>query len=398
MPCKNLRFLVVEDHEFQRKVLVQLLTMLGAQAVYGAEDGIAALRVMRDPDRPVDIVISDLAMPGMDGMEFVRHLSESGARVSLILTSAVDRTLLASVGSMAQAYKVNLLGVVPKPVTAVKLTPLIEQYRASKPLPSSPTGRYPLEEIARAWSQDEFEPWFEPKVELASGQVKGMSAVPRWQHQQEGMLAGEDFLPSIAARGLNDDFVWMMLRKSAAQCREWSDKGNDVTVSVNVAFDSLTDVDLAARVQQIAQKEGLEPRMLILSVTEAALNTELARALENLARLRVMGFGLGIDDFGSGLMATEQLSRVAFTELKIGDAFVTGSDFDETIRAGLAVSLETASQLKVQSVAGGIRSKEEWNLLHEWGCVLGQGPFISPPLAGSAVSRWLRHWRDARLN
>lgn len=397
MPCRNLRFLVVEDHEFQRKVLVQLLTMLGAEAVYGAEDGISALQVIRDPDRPVDIVISDLAMPGMDGMEFVRNLSEGGARVSLILASAVDRHLLASVGSMAQAYKVNLLGVVGKPVTAVKLTPLIELHRASRPQPVNPTSRYSLEEIARAWSQDEFEPWFEPKVELESGLVKGLSAVPRWRNQQEGVLAGEDFLPSIAARGLNDEFVWMMLRKSAAQCRQWHDKGHEVAVSVNISFDSLTDPDLAARVQQAAQKEGLEPRFLILSITEAALNTELARALENLARLRVMGFGLGIDDFGNGLMATEQLSRVAFTELKIKDTFVTGSDSDESIRAGLAVGLDMANHLKVQTVAGGIRSKEEWNLLHEWGCMLGQGPFISPPLAGGEVSRWLRHWSEARL-
>ena len=75
-------------------MLVQLLNSLGAQAVHSAEDGHAALQVIRDPDRPVDIVVSDLAMPGMDGMEFIRHLSDTGAKVSLILASALKKNLL----------------------------------------------------------------------------------------------------------------------------------------------------------------------------------------------------------------------------------------------------------------------------------------------------------------
>ena len=129
MPCKSLRFLVVEDHDFQRGALVRLLKTLGAPTVYDAGDGHAALQVIRDSSRPVDIVISDLAMPGMDGMEFVRHLGETGARVSLILASAVDDALLASVGAMAHADEISLLGVIGKPPTAAKLAPLIEAHR-----------------------------------------------------------------------------------------------------------------------------------------------------------------------------------------------------------------------------------------------------------------------------
>lgn len=396
MPCRKLRFLVVEDHEFQRRALAQLLTTLGAEAVYSAEDGQSALQVIRDPDRQVDIVISDLAMPGMDGMEFIRHLSETGTRVSLILVSAVDRDLLASVGNMAHAYKVKLLGAIGKPATAVKLTPLIELHRSGKHEPENPDPGFSLNEIAEAWTYDEFEPWFEPMVDLATGGVRGMSAVPRWRHPQQGLIKPDRFMASIEARGLNDDFVWLMLQKSAAQCRKWIDQGHELVVSVNLSFNSLTDVNLASRVQQIAQKEGLDPRHMTLGVNEAALHTELARALENLARLRIAGFGLAIDDFGSGPMAVEQLSLVAFTELKIMSSFVTGADCDDTARAGLAVGLELASQLKLKTVAGGIGSKQEWNLLYEWGCGLGQGPFISVPLQSDAVPGWLARWRIQR--
>ena len=392
MPCSDLNFLVVEDHEFQRLALVQLLLTLGAKAVHGAEDGRAALQIMRDTDRPVDIVISDLMMPGMDGMALVRHLSETGDRVSVILTSALDKELLLSIGAMAEAYKVKLLGVVGKPATAVKLRPLIELHRLRAPGSPNPEARFSLDDIARAWTSDEFAPWFEPAVELGTGNVRGMNAVPRWNHSELGVLEAAEFMPSIQARGLNDDFAWLMLRKSAAQCRKWHEQGHELVVSVNASFASLTDVDLAPRIQQMAVNEGLDPRFMVLTVNEDSLDTGQGRALESLARFRVAGFGLGIDDFGSGFMAVDQLSRVAFTELKIKSSFVAESGSDESARAGLAVALDLAQRLRLKTVASGITSKHEWNLLYEWGCAFGQGPFIADPLQAEQVLSWLSQW------
>lgn len=393
MPCRDLRLLVVEDHEFQRRMLMELLRGLGADAVFGAEDGQSALQVLRDPSRRIDIIISDLDMPGMDGMEFIRHLSETGARASLILSSALEQDLLSSVANMAVAYKVNLLGVIGKPVTAAKLVPLLEAHRQSRRAPAGADAEFALDEIAEAWTHNEFEVRFEPKIHLGTGRVHGMHASARWRHPVRGVLRPEVFMPSIRARGLNDDFVWMTVQKTAAACKAWQARGIELVASVNIAFDSLTDTDIAARVRETATREGIEPRSMVLSVAEQSVDTVQPKALENLARLRKDGFGLAIDDFGAGPMAVERLSLVAFTELKILSSYVSGADRDETVRAGLAVGLEAASQLKLITVADGIRSKEEWRLLHEWGCHLGQGPFISDPLEADAVPGWLSRWR-----
>ena len=390
MPCSNLRFLVIEDNDFQRAMLVRMLTTLGATGIEQAADGASGLAVLVDPARPVDIVISDLAMPGMDGLEFIRRLGESCNRVSLAVVSAVDRPLLASVANMARAYKVNLLGAIGKPATAVKLVPLVEKHRTGK-MPSARPGeiRFSADEIAQAWKRHEFAPWFEPVVRMVTGATSAMSSVPHWRHPELGMLPAEAFMASIRARGLQDSMTWLMLRKSAACCSAWQRQGPGVPVSVNLGFASLTGNDLAREVELATAAANLDARMMSLTLTEETLHTELPHALENLARLRVHGFGLCLDDFGSGPMASEQLALVAFTQLKIKSSFVTGAGHGEADLAGVASGLDFCSRLRIDSVAAGIDTQDKWDLLLSWDCTHAQGAHIAPPMEAGAVPLWL---------
>lgn len=393
MPCTNLRFLVVEDHAFQREMLVRMLTSLGSAAVHEAADGAAALEVLRDRTKPVDIVVSDLAMPGMDGLEFVRRLSEDCDPVSLILTSALERSLLASVANMARAYDVNLLGVVGKPLSAVKLTPLIAKHRAPRSgamTPATTTG-FSADDVARAWKRDEFEPWFEPMADLQTGAIVGMTAVARWRNPGLGVLLPDAFLPSLKARGLADSLAWLMLRKSAEQCRRWRDAGHVLRIIVNLDFESLTAPDLATGVEETIVAQQLDASSVVLAINEDALRADVPRTLETLARLRLKGFGLLLDDFGSSWMMVEHLALVAFTELKIKGEFVHGK-FGESDLAGIAVGLELAAQLGIPAIAGGVVSEAKWKLLRDWECRYAQGAFMSPALAADAVLPWLATW------
>lgn len=137
MHIAELRFLAVEDHEFQRGVWLRILAGLGATKISVAADGREALIVMAR-DTPVDIIISDLDMPGMDGAEFMRHLGETGLPVSVILASALDALLLASVETMAREYGVRILGIIEKPITPAKLEALIKLHEPARPNPASP--------------------------------------------------------------------------------------------------------------------------------------------------------------------------------------------------------------------------------------------------------------------
>jgi EAL domain-containing protein (putative c-di-GMP-specific phosphodiesterase class I) len=394
-----LRFLIVEDHEIQRRLLSSMLARLGATDVLEACDAESALCLLREALPPVDIVISDLGLPGMDGIEFIRTVGALELPVVMAVVSTVDGALLASVETMAAAYNIPLLGVLRKPLTLVALQGLITRYRRPVGTAGVELGSdrlYSAQEVRGGLDRDEFEPFFQPKVELANGRVRGFEALARWRHPQAGVLGPQAFLLEMEAQGWIDDLTWTMLRKSAQCCRRWRTDGHDLSVSVNLSVSSLADVQLADRVAATVSNEGLEPGSVVLELTEtAAAGERLGEALENLARLRLKGFGLAIDDFGTGYSSLQQLSRVAFTELKIDRSFVTDAAVRQSAMVVLQSSLEMARRLNLKSVAEGIETAAEWNLLRALGCDLAQGYFIAAAMEARSVAAWI-HSRSGR--
>ena len=317
MKLSELRFLVVEDHEFQRKTLVRALQGLGGMHMLEAADGQDALACFHNAPQAIDIIICDLDMPNMDGMEFIRHLGETGTKASIILISALDRNLLSSVETMTQAYGITLLGAIEKPATPEKLRDLIKRHGTLAPRPAAPQAAIPDAEIIEALDKAQFEPFFQPKVDLVTGEVAGAEALARWRHPQRGMVPPNAFIRVLENKGLIDNLTWIMVDRSAAACVTWRKHGLLVTVSVNLSLKSLNDPAIADRITDLVQERGLQPCDMILEITESAAMTGVARALENLARLRVKGFGLSIDDYGTGYSSMQQLARIPFTELKL---------------------------------------------------------------------------------
>ncbi len=393
MKTAELHFLVIEDHDFQREMLVGLLASIGVTHIVEAVDGRTALEVLRGRTRPIDIIISDLDMPGMDGMEFIRHVGEAGLPVAMILASAHERALLASVGTMVEAYGIQLLGTVEKPVTARKLEALTSLYQvpvAPKLKPASVF--FSAEEICAALAARLFEPLFQPKVDIATGALKGAEALARWYHPERGIVGPYAFIPTMEAIKCIDELTWIMLEKAAVACREWRAGGLDMTVSVNLSLASLTKVGLAERITDLVKAQMLEPRHMILEVTETIAMTDVARALENLTRLRIKGFGLSIDDYGTGYSSMQQLSRIPFTELKIDQSFVMNAIEKQSCRVILESSVDIARKLGLKAVAEGVETRADWALLKSLGCDTAQGYFLAKPMAATTLVEWAAGW------
>ena len=405
MGLSELKFLAVEDHEFQRGMLLKMLARLGATQVSTAADGYAALEIVMAPGAAIDIIISDLDMPGMDGLEFMRHVGEAHIPVSIILASALESVLLDSVETMTRAYGVKILGVIQKPITPEKLAALIKLHlpaQVNANLARADGLSFSIEEIIQGISNDEFEPFFQPKVELASGRIKGAEALARWRHPQKGIVAPYAFVGSLEDHNQIDKLTWLILSKSVDFCCEWrTASGLDVSVSVNVSPKSLADVNFADRVTDLVKRKSLDCQNIILEVTESAATTEIGHSLETLSRLRMKGFGLSIDDYGTGYSSLQQLARIAFTEIKLDQSFIRGAATQQAARTILESSIDMAKKLGILTVAEGIETEEDWDLLRELGCDLAQGYLIAKPAESGEFMAWAGdrpglHWRLKR--
>ena len=339
MLVEDVSVMVVEDDAFQRRMLVRILTDMGVKKIDQAPEGNSALNMLLDRIEPIDIVISDLDMPTMDGMELIRHLGEQQSVGSVIVTSGLDPSLINSVETMARAYGIDLLGGIEKPVTQPNLGRLFKRFLlegASKQVGvSGPT--FTLDEIRKGIESLEFYPYYQPKVEIATGRVVGAEALVRWLHPKHGVILPAHFIPQIEEADLVDDLTWNILAGAATHCRRLREHGFDMSVAVNLSLKSLTNTGIAERVMEILRSAGIEPCHIILEVTETAAISNVGHVLENLARLRMKGLGLAIDDYGTGYSSMQQLSRIPFTELKIDRSFVADAARQERLKVMVSV-------------------------------------------------------------
>ncbi len=384
MQASELSFMVVEDDDFQRRMIVGMLRSLGVTEVREADNGKRALEVLHAADtRPVDIEICDLDMPEMDGLEFLRHMGQENSTASVVILSAMDEVLLVSVRKMAQAYGIKLLGVIKKPVTLAQLEALIFQYKRSGNKLQQPAAAAPcfnLEEILQGVRAKQFEPFFQPKVELTTGRLMGAEALARWNHPEQGVIGPSAFIPPLEQGGKMDELTFLMLEKAAAACRQLHDKGYALSVSVNLSLVSLGDTTLADRITQVVRDAGVDPQCITLEITESAAMTDVAHALENLARLRMRGFGLSIDDYGTGYASMQQITRIAFTELKIDRSFVKDFATNQALHIVVKSSIKMAHKLQVKSVAEGVETQQDWDTLKDMRCDTAQGYLIARPM------------------
>ncbi len=249
-----------------------------------------------------------------------------------------------------------------------------------------------LEDIWRGIEADEFFPYFQPKIRLHGMELAGVEALMRWRHPAHGVLTAGAFLPLVADNFLFEDLAFHMLEKSVAQCRNWQDQGIDVPVSVNLSPDLLLDPQLPERIEAKLREQALANDRLIIEIPESAVANSSAQALDGLIQLRVKGFQLAIDDYGTGHCERAQIERIPASELKIDRMMLAGAARGPKLKALLRQSVDIARELNLAAVAEGVESQEEWDLVNELGCDLAQGYFIARPMAGEELVGWLPVW------
>ncbi len=394
MSWSELRVMVVEDHGFQRRIALRLLTELGVSRVLEGSDGLHALEQLRVQASPPDVVLVDLDMPGMDGIECIGHIAQERLARSVVVVSALDPALLNTVQTMARAYGLRVLGSVEKPLTREKLETVLARFdEHAGEEQDDAAGEVDIQSIAAALRNGEIVAWFQPQVEFANGKVVGVEALARWERPDGSVVKPHQFVPVMEREGLANALTDRMLDEACRWKQRWDHGGQRLKLSVNVSATALADPSAADRYQSIVESYDIDPEEVILEITESTLMTDAARGLGLLARLRLKGFGLSIDDFGTGYSSLAQLSQIPFTELKIDQGFVFGAHAQPRKRAVVEASLDLSRKLGLVTVAEGVESVEDWQMLAELGCNIAQGYLIARPVPGSELQATIARWR-----
>jgi len=391
---ESLSILVLDDDAFTVALLTHMLRTQGCTRVSACERGEDALALVVPEEGP-ELILCDLNMPGMDGIEFVRRLVDRGFQGSLILVSGEEPRLLKTAEQLVKAHGIPVLDCLSKPVSPERLGQALARWR---PRPSArvKAGReaYPAEAVARAIAQGELVNFYQPKVEVASGRVVGVETLVRWRHPEDGLVFPDQFIAVAEAHGLIDDLTRVVLAAALVQTRAWQEAGLDLRVAVNVSMDNLAALAFADFVALTARDAGVAPQQVVLEVTESRLMGDLRAPLEVLTRLRLKRFHLSIDDFGTGHSSFTQLRNIPFNELKIDQSFVHGAATDGTARAIYDASLGLGRQLDMEVVAEGVEDLEDWAFLQATGCPLAQGYFIARPMPAPELADWVLQWAD----
>ncbi len=392
-----MRTLLVDDEPFALKVLTHQLARLGCAELLPCEHARDALSLLEVEGHDIDLVFCDLQMPGIDGVEFVRHLARLRYTGSLVLVSGEDARIVRTAQKLAEAHNIRVLGAVAKPVQNDLLQQMLLRHSEGGGIARSVPEAGPTAiELTHALTEGQLILHYQPTVDLATVELVGVEALVRWQHPHAGLVFPDQFIGLAEEHALIDALTRAVLIAALQQARQWKEQGLDLQMAVNVSMDNLADLDFPDTVARLAGEAGVALPRLLLEVTESRLMKDVRAPLDILTRLRLKRIGLSIDDFGTGHSSLAQLRDVPFDELKLDRSFVNGAASDQRLGAIVSGTLAMARQLGIKTVAEGVEDRGDWDYLRALGCDVAQGYFIARPMLGSAIPLWRDGWEARR--
>lgn len=392
-PNDSYSILLVDDEPFVRQLTARLLTSIGFSAISEASNGHEALKLIDSTGGSFDIIFCDLMMPDMDGIEFVRHLSELKDPPAIAFLSGAEAAILRAAKGLALARRLNVLGTILKPAKI----PDIERALTNFDEDSRPRSRRSVPDItesdlARAIEADELIFHYQPKVAIPSRSLNSVEALVRWKHPKFGLVFPDAFVALAESGPLITPMTEKLVEIAVRQLAAWKADRLETRVAVNLSPSMLSDVTLPERLVSLTTKYGVPAEQVVLEITETGVAEDEAIYLEIVTRLHMKGFEISIDDFGTGSSSLSKLEAMPFGELKIDRAFVDGAHADPTKSAILKASINLAKSLNLKTIAEGVELEEDWKLLHELGCDIVQGYFVAKPMPPEDLSDWVRKW------
>jgi EAL domain-containing protein (putative c-di-GMP-specific phosphodiesterase class I)/ActR/RegA family two-component response regulator len=338
--------------------------------------------------REPDVVVLDLQMPEMDGIQMLRNLADRGCGAAIVLVTGMDERTIAAAEQYGSSKGLRVVGSLQKPFLPEDLLERLSAAGAAIQ-PLTP------EDLERAIEANELTVFYQPTIRrFADGtwDIATMEALLRWNHPTRGLLTPEEFIGMGETHGLSRAMTDFVIQRGVEQLKGWRTMRVNVGLRVNVAATLITDIAFPDRLESILTAHDIEASALTLEITETAMLDNDPDTLDILTRLRIKDINLAIDDFGIGYSSLTQLFRMPFNEMKIDKSLTLRVPQSKEASIMVEALVQLAHKLNLSVCAEGVETEEALAFLASVACDSAQGFFISRPIAPQNVPEIMRRW------
>jgi len=395
MVKQDVSTIIVDDSKSIRVVLDAILNQLGVNNITHCGTGLEALKMINARPDHYELLFVDLSMPEMDGMELIRHLGNQGFKGSIVIISGMEIRVINLASEIARKHKVHLLGNIVKPIKVDELQHILTKFDYFTDHLNSAQTPISKEELERAISEGRIVPYYQPKIDSNTNEVQSVEVLARiYRPGDVDSILPMRFIKCAEENGLIDMLTFQLLTKSI---KDYNEMLNVIDSSLTLAFNlspvQLDDLDTPKKLDALFSQHDISPSQIVIEVTEEwALQS--SNQLETLNRLRMKGYGVSMDDFGTGFTNVTQLKSLPFSEIKIDRSFITNIHQDYFSQVIVNTLIDITKKYDCELVAEGVECHEEYQYLKSLNAkMIFQGYLISKPKPKDELIRWFHNWK-----
>ncbi|MBL4797925.1 MAG: EAL domain-containing response regulator [Oleispira sp.] len=395
MAQQNVNTIIVDDSKSIRVVLDAILNQLGVAGIAHCGTGLEALLMINSRPDYYQLLFVDLNMPEMDGMELIRHLGNQDFKGSIVIISGMEIRVINLASDIARQNKVHLIGNIVKPIRVEELEHILTKFHYFND--HLDTSQLPLSkaELEQAISEQRIVPYYQPKIDSNTNEVHSIEVLARIDNPGHGdSILPIRFIKCAEDNNLIDALTFQLLAKSIIDYKEMRESfGKSLALAFNLSPVQLNDLEMPKKLDSLFSQYDIGPSQIVIEVTEEwALQSP--NQLETLNRLRMKGYGVSLDDFGTGFTNVTQLKSLPFSEIKIDRSFITDIHKDYFSQVIVNTLVDITQKYHCELVAEGIETHEEYEYLKSLKTrMLLQGYLISKPKPKNELIRWFHNWK-----
>ena len=389
------RVLVIDDEEAVCELIVTVAESAGFDAVSASSPAEIDVAIQGE----FDLVVLDLTLGLVDGIEVMSLLGRRHRGLPVILVSGADQSLLESARRIAELHKLRVIGTFSKPFSLDLLQAAMREWSEVTGT-FDPTGPKVLVQADLLLDAEFLHLAYQPKVNTATGEICGAEALVRWNHPEHGSVSPAVLVGIVERERRTHELLDKVMIMAARDRLQYDYLNTLPDISLNISVLDLDDEEMPRRALRYLNAAA-PASAWTFEVTETAPITDVTPSLAILTRLRLAGFRLAVDDFGTGTSNIERLLVAPFSELKIDRTLVdrirsSALEPDPLVRT----SIEVGHSLNLTVIAEGVETIDQWRTVRDLGCDSAQGYFISQPIHPSQLRSAVDQWRQTyeRIN